>query len=289
MISPLLESVAPSVYTTYEQDHRALDAAFEALNQAVSVHDPLETARATKAFKFHLDLHLDKEDAHMYRLIGERVALPDQGQAVGQMAAHAPQDRFPEVVAWMFPLIGTVDRVSMTRSWQMGMPPEGFAMAATLIEQAVGDDWTELDPRRPRARRCTERREITMNDRTQHLDRRPVQRRPGRRMGRQRGRLLDRPGPTLRRDPRELSRPVPRRGSHSSPRPRPRRRLRHRTGHPRRRPRLATNGSALGVDLSSQMIALARTTAEDEGLDNVEFRHADAQIHPFEARARSTS
>ena len=149
VILPLLESVAPSVYATYEQDHRALDAAFAVLNQAVSVHDPLETARATKAFKFHLDLHLDKEDTHMYRLISERVSLPEQGQAVGLMASHAPQDRFPEVVAWMFPLIGRDDRVNMTRSWQMGMPPEGFAMAATLIEQAVGDDWTELTQQIP--------------------------------------------------------------------------------------------------------------------------------------------
>jgi SAM-dependent methyltransferase len=46
--------------------------------------------------------------------------------------------------------------------------------------------------------------------------------------------------------------------------------------------RIAANGSALGVDLSSQMIALAQQTARAEGLDNVEFRHADAQIHPFE-------
>jgi hypothetical protein len=144
VISPLLESVAPDVYATYEQDHRALDRVFAELNQAVSAHDPLETARATKAFKFHLDLHLDKEDTHLYRLISERVSLPEQGQAAGLMASHAPQDRFPEVVAWMFPLIGHDDRVNMTRSWQMGMPPEAFAMAATLIEQTVGDDWTQL-------------------------------------------------------------------------------------------------------------------------------------------------
>jgi hypothetical protein len=144
VISPLLDSVAPSVYETYERDHRALDAIFDELNNAVSLHDPLETARATKAFKFHLDLHLDKEDAHMYRLISERVPLPDQGRAVGLMASHSPQDRFPEVVAWMFPLINHVDRVNMTRSWQMGMPPEAFAMAAQLIEQAVGDDWPQL-------------------------------------------------------------------------------------------------------------------------------------------------
>lgn len=144
VISPLLEAVAPDVYATYERDHRALDAIFEVLNQAVSAHDSLETARATKAFKFHLDLHLDKEDAHMYRIISERVSPAEQGQAAGLMASHAPQDRFPEVVAWMFPLIGHEDRVNMTRSWQMGMPPEGFAMAATLIEEAIGGDWTEL-------------------------------------------------------------------------------------------------------------------------------------------------
>ena len=144
VIAPLLETIAPDVYATYEQDHRALDAAFSVLSQAVSVHDPLETARATKAFKSHLDLHLNKEDTHMYRLISERVSPPEQGQAVGLMASHAPQDRFPEVVAWMFPLIGRDDRVNMTRSWQMGMPSEAFAMAATLIEQAVGDDWPEL-------------------------------------------------------------------------------------------------------------------------------------------------
>ena len=44
--------------------------------------------------------------------------------------------------------------------------------------------------------------------------------------------------------------------------------------------RLATKGSVLGVDLSSQMLAFAREAASAEGLDNVEFRHADAQIYP---------
>lgn len=48
--------------------------------------------------------------------------------------------------------------------------------------------------------------------------------------------------------------------------------------------RVETNGS-LGVDLSSQMLALAREIAIKEGLDNVEFRHGDAQIYPFEDAA----
>src|SRR5262249_17870060 len=44
-------------------------------------------------------------------------------------------------------------------------------------------------------------------------------------------------------------------------------------------------GSAFGVDLSSQMLAYARAAAVEEGVSNVEFAHADAQIHPFERGA----
>jgi SAM-dependent methyltransferase len=47
--------------------------------------------------------------------------------------------------------------------------------------------------------------------------------------------------------------------------------------------RAAAAGSALGVDLSSQMIDLARRRASDEGLTNARFVQADAQIHPFDA------
>lgn len=144
VIFPLLESVAPSVYESYEYDHRALDAAFDALQQAFAEQDPLETARATNAFRFHLELHLDKEDAHMYRIVSERVSVLDQAQAMAEMGSHAPKDRFPEIVAWMFPLLGQRDRVTMTRGWQAGMPPKGFSFAAHLIEQAVGDDWSAL-------------------------------------------------------------------------------------------------------------------------------------------------
>jgi hemerythrin HHE cation binding domain-containing protein len=149
VIGPLLESVAPSVYEAYELDHRGLDTAFAALNKAVSLRDPLETARATKAFKFHLDLHLDKEEGHVYRLLQERVSLPDLGQAVGKMGADVPPERFPEVVAWMFPLMSTEDRVSMTLGWKMGMPDQAFAGAVQLIKKALGGEWAELARRLP--------------------------------------------------------------------------------------------------------------------------------------------
>jgi SAM-dependent methyltransferase len=46
--------------------------------------------------------------------------------------------------------------------------------------------------------------------------------------------------------------------------------------------RLASSGSALGVDLSSKMLDLARQRSADEGLSNVRFEQADAQVHAFD-------
>lgn len=45
--------------------------------------------------------------------------------------------------------------------------------------------------------------------------------------------------------------------------------------------RLAAPGTALGVDLSSRMVDLARELAAREGLGNARFLQADAQVHPF--------
>ena len=146
---PALETVAPCVAEAYERDHRALDTAFAVLSNAVTASDPLETARATKAFRYFLDVHLDKEDAHLYRLIRERLPIAEQGRAVGVMASTVPEDRFPELVAWMFPLMGDDDRENMTRIWQQVMPPEAFAGATQLVEAAIGDEWAELSRRIP--------------------------------------------------------------------------------------------------------------------------------------------
>ena len=45
--------------------------------------------------------------------------------------------------------------------------------------------------------------------------------------------------------------------------------------------RIASSGSALGLDLSSSMLKRAREVAEAEGLANVQFEQADVQVHPF--------
>ena len=49
--------------------------------------------------------------------------------------------------------------------------------------------------------------------------------------------------------------------------------------------RRAWSGSVLGVDLSSRMLDDARRRSEHDGLHNVEFLLADAQVHPFEPNA----
>ena len=49
--------------------------------------------------------------------------------------------------------------------------------------------------------------------------------------------------------------------------------------------RLAAPGRVLGVDLSSRMLERGRRRAEADGLANVEFLQADAQVHPFEEAA----
>lgn len=148
-VFPAVENVAPLVAEAYERDHRGLDRLFESLNGAISSTDALQTARVTAAFKFFLDHHLDKEDEHLYPILAERVAVPEQGQIVGKMAAGVPQDRFPELVAWMFPLMGHDDRENMTLIWQMVMPAPAFEGAKGLIEKAVGGDWAELTRRIP--------------------------------------------------------------------------------------------------------------------------------------------
>jgi hemerythrin-like domain-containing protein len=148
-IFPALENVAPLVAEAYVKDHRGLDSAFDELRISYSAHDALKTARATAVFRFHLRIHLDKEDTHLYRIFRERISLPEQGKAMGIMASTVPKERFPEVVAWLFPLIGHDDRENMTRIWQMVMPAPAFAGVKELIKKSVGSDWAELTRRIP--------------------------------------------------------------------------------------------------------------------------------------------
>lgn len=46
--------------------------------------------------------------------------------------------------------------------------------------------------------------------------------------------------------------------------------------------RIGSSGTALGIDLSSRMLEVARSRAEHEGVHNAAFIQGDAQVHPFE-------
>jgi hypothetical protein len=65
------------------------------------------------------------------------------------MSSTVPQERFPQLVSWMYPLIGDDDRENMTRIWQMVLPPQVFGKLKPLMKQAVGDGWAELTRRIP--------------------------------------------------------------------------------------------------------------------------------------------
>jgi hemerythrin-like domain-containing protein len=148
-VFPALEEVAPLVAEAYERDHRGLDSAFESLRKAVEASDLLAVARATAAFNFHLCIHLDKEEAHLYRIFNEKISLPDQGAIMGKMAHNVPQERFPDLARWLYPLLGDGDRENMTRIWRQALPQPAFAGIIKVIEAAIGDEWAELTRRIP--------------------------------------------------------------------------------------------------------------------------------------------
>jgi iron-sulfur cluster repair protein YtfE (RIC family) len=122
-VFPAVEKIAPLVSQPYEQDHRGLDSLFQRLDKAIKSNDLIEVARATAAFKFHLDIHLLKEDSHLYRTLDERVPLPEQAATIGNMAREVPQERYGEFVTWLISLTSLDDRENMTRIWPCRHPP----------------------------------------------------------------------------------------------------------------------------------------------------------------------
>jgi hemerythrin-like domain-containing protein len=143
-IFPALERVAPDVSASYELDHRGLDLAAEGLDRAIDSGDTLAVARATAAFKFHLDMHLHKEEVHLYRLFVDRLSESEQTEAVGVFTDALPRDRFADFVTWLFPLVDLEDRARVIRVWKVAMPPEVFTGSMGLVQRVLGDDYSRL-------------------------------------------------------------------------------------------------------------------------------------------------
>ncbi len=148
-VFPVIEKVAPLVSKPYDQDHRGLDEISARLDEAIKTNDLVEINRVTAAFKFHLDIHLLKEDTHLYRIYDERVSLTEQVAISANMAKEAPQERYPEFVTWLISLADLQDRENMIRIWQQAMPESAFMKISSLIRAAAGDEWANITERVP--------------------------------------------------------------------------------------------------------------------------------------------
>lgn len=135
-----LEGIAPRLAWAYDQDHRGLDAAFAEFTRCMSLRDPVQTARATAAFTFHLDLHLAKEDAQVYPLVIGALSPEEQGGILATMSGQVPRDRFPEVVSWLFRNVDLDDRITMVRLFQRAQPPEVLVGLLGIVKGTLGDD-----------------------------------------------------------------------------------------------------------------------------------------------------
>jgi zinc finger-like protein len=148
-VFPALERLAPMLSEPYTADHRGLDTLAEALSQAIADRDALAAARAAAAYKFHLDIHLRKEDTQVYPLLRKHLDEPEQARIVGAVAGAVPRNRYGEAIAWLYPLLSATDRENTTRVMQALQPAPVFAQTAEAIRTAIGDGWADLVRRLP--------------------------------------------------------------------------------------------------------------------------------------------
>jgi hypothetical protein len=146
-IFPVLAPAAPHIVAAYELDHRGLDVVTDGLAAAVASGDAIDITRATAACKYHLDMHLYKEDIDLYPTFVE-VLAPDARAAAVQVFTDAlPVDRFGDFVRWLFPLVDVVDQERVIRVWHSAMPASMFRDCLHLVEDALGDRYAALSAR----------------------------------------------------------------------------------------------------------------------------------------------
>jgi hypothetical protein len=148
-VFPAVDNMTPLVAEAYLMDHRELDTMVSGLEAMWKTPDPLTMARATAVLASHLRIHLDKEDAHLYRILRERTGESEQVSIVGLMSKKVPPDRFPTLVQWLFPLLDLEDRVVVAKGWMTLMLPQVFAGLKPLIKKTVAENWADLTRRIP--------------------------------------------------------------------------------------------------------------------------------------------
>jgi hypothetical protein len=148
-VFPAVDNLAPFVARAYLIDHRELDNMVSGLEAMRKTPDPLTATRATAVLHSHLRIHLDKEDVHLYPILRERITDSEQTAIVKAVASKMPQERFPILIEWLFPLLNLEDQVTVTRDWMSLMPPQVFATVKPLIRKNAAQNWAELTKRIP--------------------------------------------------------------------------------------------------------------------------------------------
>jgi Hemerythrin HHE cation binding domain len=146
-IFPALARAAPHIVAAYELDHRGLDVVTDGLAAAVASGDPIDIARATAACKYHLDMHLYKEDVDLYPTFAELLVPDAQAAAVQVFTDALPVDRFGDFVRWLFPLVDADDQARVIRVWHSAMPTSVFRDCLRLVEDVLGDRYAALAAR----------------------------------------------------------------------------------------------------------------------------------------------
>ena len=143
-IFPAMDKVAPHVATPYLMDHRELDRMVNELETIRKNPNPLTTARATAILNSFLRIHLNKEDAHLYKILKEKTTDEEQGAMTLTMSRSTPTDRYPTMIQWLFPLLTLEDQVIVAKSWVDHMPPPIIASITPLIEKAAAGNWVNM-------------------------------------------------------------------------------------------------------------------------------------------------
>ena len=148
-VFPAVDNIAPLVVKAYIMDHHELDNMVQGLEAIRKAPDPLTAARATAVLNSHLRIHLDKEDAHLYPILGERTTDDEQVSIVRNMASKTPPERIPAQFQWLLPLLDPDDQVKVTRLFMSIMPPPVFTLIKPQIKKSVSTNWVILTEQIP--------------------------------------------------------------------------------------------------------------------------------------------
>jgi hypothetical protein len=143
-VFPAMDKLLPQVATPYLMDHRELDNMVHGLETIRENPDPLTAARATAILHSFLRIHLNKEDAHLYAILGERTTDNEQIDIGALMSRSIPPDKHPTMIQWVLPLLDLEDQVVVAKGWVNVMPPQVFAGIRPLVEKAVAGNWVRL-------------------------------------------------------------------------------------------------------------------------------------------------